>query len=223
MTDKEWKLFNDVLLEIYYQEDIRQFGGKCLKLMKLFIPYTQGYFVVIQEDGTVDKVNSVFENVSGEKQCEYIETYYAVDYLTFLYHFSKSIAYRDSDLLNDKNRMNSKMYQGFIKPQELDLGCGLIIMWDGRVRVLLNLLRSAGEPDISDHEMEFLHVFLEHFEKNIIGCMDAGKIQPKKKTTDMKVKLSERELEIAYLILDGYSNQEIGDKLGISQGTVKNI
>ena len=32
MTEKEWRMFNDILLEIYYAGSLETFGERCLKL-----------------------------------------------------------------------------------------------------------------------------------------------------------------------------------------------
>ncbi len=34
MTEKEWRMFNDILLEIYYAGNLNNFGQKCLKLIR---------------------------------------------------------------------------------------------------------------------------------------------------------------------------------------------
>ena len=68
MTEKEWRMFNDILLEIYYAGSLETFGERCLKLIRILIPYTQGYFLVIDEDGRLDVAHSVFENVDPETE-----------------------------------------------------------------------------------------------------------------------------------------------------------
>ena len=112
MTEKEWRMFNDILLEIYYAGSLETFGERCLKLIRILIPYTQGYFLVIDEDGRLDVAHSVF----------------AKDYLMQMCNFTKSMAYRDTDLLTDEKRRASVIYREYFKPQKLDMGCGLIIM-----------------------------------------------------------------------------------------------
>ena len=84
-------------------------------------------------------------------------------------NFTKSMAYRDTDLLTDEKRRASVIYREYFKPQKLDMGCGLIIMKEGKTRVFLNLLRKRGEPDVTGHEMEILQTFLPHFEKNVFA------------------------------------------------------
>ena len=37
MTEKEWRMFNDILLEIYYAGSLETFGERCLKLIRLMI------------------------------------------------------------------------------------------------------------------------------------------------------------------------------------------
>jgi len=224
MTQIEWKLFNDFRLEIYYSDDIKTFGTKCLKLLKLFIPYAQGYFIITDGTGRVDVEKSVFEDVSHEKQIEYIEHYYDVDYLKLLYPFSKTVCYRDTDIISNDNRKNSEMYLKFIKPQKLDMGCGIIVTQEGEVKALINLLRIEGDSNISDYEMSILDTFRPHLEKNILhyyersksSCIEDDYLDKKK-----IFHLSGREVEIAKLISEGYSNNEIGETFNISPSTVK--
>ena len=68
MTEKEWRMFNDILLEIYYAGSLETFGERCLKLIRILIPYTQGYFLVIDEDGRLDVAHSclLYTSWSGE-------------------------------------------------------------------------------------------------------------------------------------------------------------
>ena len=101
MTEKEWRMFNDILLEIYYAGSLETFGERCLKLIRILIPYTQGYFLVIDEDGRLDVAHSVFENVDPVMKRKYLDTYFAKDYLMQMCNFTKSMAYRDTDLLTD--------------------------------------------------------------------------------------------------------------------------
>lgn len=224
MTEKDWRLFNNVLLEIYYSENIRAFGEKLLDFIKLFIPYEQGYFIVVNEENCVDVECSVFRNIAPDMEKQFVEKYFAEDYLNDMCSFSKSMAYRDTDLMDDAKRIKSRIYQNFFRPQRLDMGCGLIIMKDGRARVLLDLLRRRGEPDVSDYEMEILQTFLSHVEKNVMAQLDSvsGCSAGRGGERQLEMEnLSAREQEIVRLVYEGYSNQEIGSILGISPATVK--
>ena len=222
MTEKEWRMFNDILLEIYYAGSLETFGERCLKLIRILIPYTQGYFLVIDEDGRLDVAHSVFENVDPVMKRKYLDTYFAKDYLMQMCNFTKSMAYRDTDLLTDEKRRASVIYREYFKPQKLDMGCGLIIMKEGKTRVFLNLLRKCGEPDVTGHEMEILQTFLPHFEKNVFAYanhyVSGAENTIKNREADL---LSGREQEIVRLVRKGYSNQEIARQLLISEATVK--
>ena len=121
-------MFNDILLEIYYAGSLETFGERCLKLIRILIPYTQGYFLVIDEDGRLDVAHSVFENVDPVMKRKYLDTYFAKDYLMQMCNFTKSMAYRDTDLLTDEKRRASVIYREYFKPRKLDMGCWLIIM-----------------------------------------------------------------------------------------------
>lgn len=87
-----------------------------------------GIFLVIDEDGRLDVEHSVFENVESAMKQKYLDTYFAKDYLMQMCNFTKSMAYRDTDLLTDEKRRASVIYREYFKPRKLDMGCGLIIM-----------------------------------------------------------------------------------------------
>lgn len=218
MTENEWKLFNQVLLDIYYPDSITDFGQKCLNLIKIFIPYHQGLFVVVNEDGSLNIDSSIFENIDNFYKEKYIREAFDEDYLINISYFSQSMAYKDSDLLADKKRVQTPFYKHFMKPQHLHYGCGLIIIHNTKPRVFLNLLRQLDENDITDNEMQILKTLLPHFEKNINAFL-------LKKLSSHNISncfsLSEREIEIVSLVVNGYSNEEIGLQLSISPTTVK--
>ncbi|MDO4299798.1 MAG: helix-turn-helix transcriptional regulator [Clostridia bacterium] len=208
-----------MLYEIYYTENIREFGEKCLNLIKIFIPYNQAYFIIIDDEGRLMPELSVFNNIDEKSKSDFIKKYFYKDYINDICSFSKSVCYRDTDILTDEKRKNSEIYKYFFKPQNLDTGCGLIIMNNERVCCFLNILRSKYENDISDYEFEVLKTFMPHFEKNILN------FYKNKLNLDFShftsYNLSKREKEIASLVLKGCSNEEIGDCLNISIATVK--
>ena len=199
MTEKEWRMFNDILLEIYYAGSLETFGERCLKLIRILIPYTQGYFLVIDEDGRLDVAHSVFENVDPVMKRKYLDTYFAKDYLMQMCNFTKSMAYRDTDLLTDEKRRTSVIYREYFKPQKLDMGCGLIIM-----------------------RWKFCRHFCLILKKNVFAYanhyVSGAENTIKNREADL---LSGREQEIVRLVRKGYSNQEIAGQLLISEATVK--
>lgn len=218
MKEAELKLFNDLLLEIYYVEDLKKFEEKCLRLIKAFIHYEQAYFVLLDNDGKINLEYSTFKNVEKNKSKEYVEKYYAIDYLNDVCGFSKSMTYRDTDLLSDERRISSEFYRKYFQPQNLDKGCGMIIM-DGRfTRCFINLIRKTGDEDVTEHEMRIMELLLPHVEKNILYMMREFK---KNRIIPNSNLLSNREKEVVEMVKMGYSNQEIGEKLGISSATVK--
>jgi len=60
--------------------------------------------------------------------------------------------------VNEK-RIGSKMYQKLFEAPETGFRVWIDYYAGGRTKVFLNLLRTSGEEDVSNHEMEILHTF----------------------------------------------------------------
>lgn len=221
MREQEWRMFNDALLELYYLPDLKTFGQKCLELIKIFIPYDYGNFIVIDENRNIDVEQSIFLGVQGKMLDNFIELYFKEDYLADMWIFSKSMVYRDSDLLEETKRKNSSFYQNYSKPLGKDYGCGIIVMQDKNPVVSFNISRKKGCPDVTKEEMEILQILLDHFEKNVLHFMEEKQYNPSITHIEENSRLSNREKEIVYLICQGKSNVEIAELLHITPATVK--
>lgn len=221
MREQEWRMFNDTLLELYYLPDLKTFGQKCLELIKIFIPYDYGNFIVIDANRNIDVEQSIFLGVQGKLLDNFIELYFKEDYLANMWGFSKSMVYRDSDLLEETKRKKSSFYQNYSKPLGKDYGCGILVMKDKNPVVSFNISRKKGCLDMTKEEMEVLQLLLAHFEKNVFHFLEEKQSTSALTHTAEISELSEREKEIVQLICQGKSNSEIAEFLHITPATVK--
>lgn len=128
LKEKDWLTMNDILLEIYGMEDIHIYPEQILRIFRILIPYTKGYFLVFDEKGKIDKEKSAFLEMSLT-ECEmYVGTFYEKDYIKYTFDVSRhTITYRDTDIIEEEYRKKTEFYQKFLKPNGIPYGAGILL------------------------------------------------------------------------------------------------
>lgn len=226
LKENEWNTINNMLLEIYSIRNLKKFTSTLLKMFRMLIPYTKGYFIVFDDDEKIDKEKSYFIEMNEDSQKKYIDYFYEVDYLKYVFDFARStITYRDTDILEDDIRQKTEFYKNFLKPYDIPFGSGILLIKNERILGIINLFRSEDLGDFTDKDMYILDILKLHL-TNIIQVLNSkneGGLNSDVRLEDFALKydLSTREEEIVKLMNAGFSNAQIGEKLVISISTVK--
>lgn len=226
LKESEWNTINNILLDLYTINDIKQLSAKVLHVLRMMIPFSKGYFALLDENGKIDAENSVFIGFDEASEKKYKEKYFDDDYIKYLFDFSKETAvFRDSEILDDEVRKNTNFYKEFLRPENIPYGAGILLIDGGKVRGILNFFRSAALGDFSEKNIYVLNILKNHLE-NIVHNVYLLNNQDfmSEKCFDHAVSdfsLSHREAEILKLIADGKSNAEICNGLCVSISTVK--
>ncbi|MDM9384890.1 LuxR C-terminal-related transcriptional regulator [Chlorogloeopsis sp. ULAP01] len=91
------------------------------------------------------------------------------------------------------------------------------IICDGRVVGTLNLARANGTPAFDANDLADLSALCLHLSAKLATL----RAKPKTFNSPLVSRLTPRELEIAKLVAQGLTNTEIGEKLFITQNSVK--
>ena len=226
LKENEWNTINSMLLKIYDINDIEKFTCTLLKMFRMLIPYSKGYFLIFDENDEIDREKSYFIEMNEESQNRYMDYFYDIDYIKYVFDFEKSTSvYRDTDILEDEIRRKTEFYNNFLKLHDIPFGCGILLIKNEKIYGIVNLFRSERLGDFTDKEIYILDILKLHL-SNIIEKLYSNS---KKISTSCKISndffeeycLSSREKEIIELINFGYSNMEISEKLIISISTVK--
>ncbi len=95
------------------------------------------------------------------------------------------------------------------------------IVCDGRLVGTLNLARSDGSPAFDANDLADLSALCLHLSSKIATLRASSKTSNKTSNSLSSSLLTPRELEIAELVAQGLTNAEIGEKLWITQNSVK--
>ncbi len=227
LKESEWNTINNILIDIYTIKDIEIFSNKIMRIFNMLIPYTKGYFIMLDENGDIVLHDAqCFVNMDNDLKNRYISHYYDKDYLKYLYDISiETVVYRDTDIIDSVVREQTDFYKKFLKPIDIPFGCGILIIHNKKCVGVFNLFRSESLGDFTEKDIYILNIFKKHIENIIFNLESESKsdllFQKCMESTTEKYGLTERETEVLELICQGLSSEEICDKLTISLSTVK--
>ncbi len=226
LTENEWNAINNILLELYTIDDLDKFTNKIMKFIKMLIPYTKGWLIILNDDQDIIREKSYFTGFNESSENKYINFYYQEDYIKYLYDFtSETSVYRDTNILESDIREKTDFYIKFLKPEDIVFGCGIILIKNARITGIFNLFRNEEAGDFNKKEIYILNILKKHIENILYNAvqLSRAKISVSKSIDNFSSEyhLTVRETEILKLINKGYSNQEISDYFVISLSTTK--
>lgn len=226
LTENEWNAINNILLELYTIDAPDKFINKIMKFIKMLIPYTKGWFIILNDDQEIIGEKSYFTGFDKSSESKYINFYYQEDYIKYLYDFtSETSVYRDTNILEKDIREKTDFYIEFLKPENIVFGCGIILIKNSRIIGIFNLFRNEDAGDFNKKEIYILNVLKKHIENILYNITQLSCVKMSiGKSIDIfssEYHLTVRETEILKLINKGYSNREISDKFVISLSTTK--
>ncbi len=226
LKEMEWITINNILAELYRQDDLDSLSQKLMKVLRMLIPYTKGYLLILDHEGGIREEASCFIGMREKEIYAYLHKYYFQDYLRYLYELSEETkVYRDTDILEDERREKTEFFRRFLLPADIPFGCGILVMHDGQVRAIFNLFRSRDFGDFSEKDLEILNVLKRHLENMIVRAICLNQQQRLIDKCYLEARehygLTERESEVLRLLSEGLSNGEICERLTVSISTVK--
>ena len=99
LTENEWNTINNMLLELYTIDELDVFTSKILKMIRMLIPYTKGWFIILDDDRKIRKEQSYFIGFDTDVKDKYTDVFYNEDYIQYLYDFvSETSVYKDTSI-----------------------------------------------------------------------------------------------------------------------------
>lgn len=226
LKESEWNTINNILSELYTIDDINTLSQKLMKIIRMLIPYTKGWFLLLDDEQNIINSKSYFNEFEKDAQESYINKYFDDDYIKYLYEFAtETTVYRDSDLLENDIRSNTEFYKNFLEPENVIYGCGIMTIHNNRITAFFNLFRDQKSGDFSAKDLYILNILKKHLENMVhkISVLNRDEILAEKNLNEFSKKfgLTAREQDVLVLVNNGKSNQEISDELVISLSTVK--
>lgn len=225
LNNNEWLLINDIILIIHSTENINTMCNYFFDAIKPLVLFEKAIFYLLKEENNgIHLENPVFINADFDFFKSYESLFKNSRYGRVAVNTRRTIAFRDSDLIQDAVRTNTDIYKTFLSPNDLPYGGGMIIAENGILLAEFAFFRTEHQGDFTNKEIYILDILKKHLQ---IRLMREQKfINKENLTSDNTLKLIElgltsREIEITKLIINNLSTSEISDKLNISIYTTK--
>ena len=226
LTHTEWLKINSIITDIYNIKDITKMRKSYLEKIKELIPYQRAFFdLCCNNKGNHSFFQPVAVNLSEDSLQEYYLKYESLDYSVWALSQNIALSYRDTDLVADDIRTRSIFFTQWLQPLGIYFEGGCNIVHNEIIYGSVTLMRNQETGDFKDRELEILNILNQHLCKRFFADYPNG-IREKYfflpgATILSKFSLTEREYEVLQLIRKGFSNQQISEKLFISNNTTK--
>lgn len=226
----EVSLLSHIIYTIYNTPDIAQMRLEVLRLLKYALPFdTANFFLVRMEDETnytltdLVNVNSLKNPDVDAVLKKYMKTCFDIDSTHWLCMAKKPIAYRATDFLSEEALESTDYYKEMFVPYDLHFGAQIVCAHEDTCLGLLTLFRSKDSQNFSDKEIFFLDSLKDHLSIRLFQDRKQQNTSPRKSISWFRETycLTHREEEILELLLDGLENEQIAEKLCISENTLR--
>ncbi len=230
LNTKEWELLNDLVAELYGIGNAAAMRKAFLTRLMALIQFDLADFNLAKDDRpsrhplTDPVVVSIFDKEKEEAFLREYETkYYEIDYVSWLFAYHESLAYRESDLIDAKIRKGSQFYREYLSKFDLSSVAGVVVISAGRLMGAVTLYKSERKGDFSQRDLYILERLLPHLQ-NVLNS-DKEKHSKDKEAVDRLLKyhygITTKERAVIELICQGLSTEEIARRRHVSPNTVK--
>ena len=223
LSDTRWRAIDDLLLALYGASDLADLRRRVMRGFKDLVPYDKGFFDLCDcsESGRFVFFDPVSVDMTDEELLSYYQKYEPSDYTTWLFSVNDPVVYRDSTFVTDEMRKRSELYREWMIPMDTHFSMGSTQVGNGMIYGSITLFRNRASGDFTEEEEECLAVLNRHLSTCLAVAHPRGLRRDEGKPVVGRTSLTAREQEIAALIAEGLSNQQIGLRLFISENTVK--
>lgn len=226
MTESCLQQMDDLLLTIHTHRDLTRLREDFLRKIQGLIPHRRSFFDLCQpRQGRLFFFDPVSLNMDQAQLSAYYQQYQYSDYVAWSFASDEPMVYRDSDMISPAARESSAIYSHWMEPMGVYYSIGSTVMGSRHLFGSVTLFRGKEEGDFSDLEVRLLQVLNRHLSAHFAFLWPDGPV-PQGDASGFdpiadQFGISEREAEIARLVSQGLTNQEIGRTLFISENTVK--
>lgn len=226
LEENEWILLNELVYDISFIYSLRDMQEYFLRLIKLLVRYDAGIFSLIKNGGSLefegtaalgltDKYIKVWEHEAANN-----------DYAKWIVDSPRACAFREAELIPEKQRTESEFFKAFNIPCKLHYGMVLCVAFRGESTGILHFLKSMASGDFADRDLFVLDQLHKHLAYRLSYEANKGNsryfyAKGSYENLCRRYSLTRREGEIFRCAIQGLSNADISKQMDISVHTVK--
>ncbi len=221
-----FSLVNDTIYGIYNDDLMDVYPKYCARLEAL-VPFDGYFYSYFYYDSNRCKAFN-FEassNIPSASIEEYVEKYWAIDYIRWFLDSSASEVFRDTDVISPLAYEQSAFFRGWLAPLGFFYSAIAPVSSCEKTIVSLDLMRSKDSGDFSDSELVLLQGFNRHLCSRFVGEFPQGITEAHFKGLKGSLKdtfsCTDREMDVIDLLVAKKSRSEVCEELFISANTLK--
>lgn len=242
----EWVFLSSLIFGIEETGDEETMRREFLSRLANVVDYDSADFYLIKETkGEKSVLQGWNRGVTQDRQpgghlhrpvfynCEknYSEEYDAIDYSRGIVYSGKAVVYRDTDVLEDEERVRTEYFRRVYEPNRWHYSLQMVFAYEGHPLGAATFYRLQGREDFSYDDVFLLdslkdHISLRLWRDRLAEAEAEKRLKEAEKKPPVSVateryRLTPREETVLRLMMDGLENGEIAEKLSISVNTLK--
>lgn len=220
IENNDFMILNNIIYKIHSYEDFAKMQKNFLEQVAMILDFDSADFSLAKGDGSTNLVTEVGYNMKKILSKQFEDS----DYSQGILLSGKSIVYRETDIINDDKRVKTEYYKNVYKPNNLHYALQLILGHNEIFLGVVTFYRNVGKSDFNYKDIFILELIKDHlsyrlFKENKFIHTSGNKLSIANAVNIYK--LTKRESTVLKLILDGLSNDEICDKIIVTNNTLK--
>lgn len=229
LEENEWMLLNEVVYNITFIYTVEEMQDEVLnRWLPFLIPYDAAVFARLTPDegGTYQLTGLVGHNLPSQMLEIWRRRTQEDDSTRWIIYREQSMAFLDSSMMSEESLKSTALYREFYLPNRLKYSLGFCIAYGNEPVGFLKLYRREERGDFTRRDIFVLEQLQKHLAYRLIYERKKGDARYffAKGYHDKMCRrygLTEREGELLYMAVQGYSNDDISREMGISIHTVK--
>lgn len=227
MEKNQFLMINDIIYDIYSWEKLSDINETFFKRLQMLLPFSYGSLFFHKGDASSDIELSdpvCYPAYFAEAEQAYLKSS-DDDYLLWILHARESKLIRESDIIDDADRLNSPLYRGCYHKYDIYDSMQLTIVHHGRLYGVLSLFRTKSDGTFSNDDMFFLQSLGMHLNLAISRLIDSSDTH---NSTSLSVSdfsriygLTSREADIFQALTHFIENKQIAATMNISENTLQ--
>lgn len=225
LLERDWRFILDSIYLLYKMDSLDSFKRSSLEFLSSLIQADQSMFFETSQDTsrTVIFKSCVSRGEEPKFMDEFLSGTFNDDpYFRRWGFFPKTTTFRDTDMMPEYYRLNTKIFREIYSRQGIYYGLRSYLVQDSKAIGNICLFNHKERGDFSEDDVNLLDLVAPHITLKFAWLLQEAEKGQEDAVLDRKLLeygLTQRERELAKLILSGADDEEVADKLCISRAT----
>lgn len=224
LENNDWMVINNIIYQINSIEDFTIMRRTFLLQMNLILDFDSADFYIASEMNSHNLSDPVYYNYNSNENEDYMEKYDGIDYSRGLMFGGKSKVYKETDIISEKKRIETEYYKKFFQPNNWHYALNMILAYKNQFVGVVSFFRGKEKNDFDYRDSFILDIIKEHLAlKLYMELNNQSKSNDKLTVVECteKYELTKREEMVLRNLIEGYDNNQISEKLCITNNTLK--